>query len=78
MLPVIRYLETCPKFKKKPIHVTFSVNIKEEDLRKELLTNIELQNNVKFALNNLKNRKFNINLFKEILELKGLTKKNYF
>ena len=75
MLPVIRYLETCPKFENKPIHVTFSVNIREEHLRKELLTNEILQNNVKSALNNLKNRKFNINLFNEILAFKGLTNK---
>jgi len=75
MLPVIRYLETCQKFISYPIHVTFSVNIRDEALRTELLNNNKLRNNVKNALNNLKNRKFNIELFKDILQLKGLTDK---
>ena len=72
MLPVIRYIETCPKFKDKPIHVTFGVNIRTDDLRNKLVTDENLQNRVYNALVQLKERTFNKDLFKKIIVLKGL------
>ena len=72
MLPVIRYLERCNKFKDKPIHVTFGVNIRTDNLRVELSTNEELQKKVFTALEELKNRKFDRELFEKIIKLKQL------
>jgi nicotinic acid phosphoribosyltransferase len=72
MLHVIRYLENCNKFEGKPIHVTFGVNIRTDDLRTKLSSNKELQNKVLEALRALKNRKFNRDLFESIIKLKKL------
>ena len=70
MLPVIRYLETYDE--NIPIHVTFSVNIRSDDLRNRLSSDKELQNKVFIALEKLKEREFNRDLFKSIIKLKKL------
>ena len=72
MLPVIRYLENCNKFKDNPIHVTFGVNIRTDKLRITLSDNEELQKKVFNALEELKNRKFDRELFEKIIKLKQL------
>ena len=72
MLPVIRYIETCSKFEGTPIHVTFGVNIRTEELRKRLANDEGLQDKVFKALEKLKDRKFNKDLFKEIIKFKRL------
>jgi nicotinic acid phosphoribosyltransferase len=70
MLPVIRYLENCNKF--KPIHVTFSVNIRSDDLRNRLSSDKNLQKKVLNSLIELKDRKFDRELFEKIIKLKQL------
>jgi len=72
MLPVIRYLENCNKFKGNPIHVTFSVNIRSDDLRERLSQDKDLQKKVLNELKELKKRKFDRDLFEKIIELKSL------
>ena len=76
MLPVIRHIETCDKFKDVPIHVTFGVNIRDEDYRKKLSNNNKnnksLANKVRESLEKLKDRKFDRELFNKIIENKNL------
>lgn len=72
MLPVIRYIEKCQKFENKNINVTFSVNIRSNDLRNKLIQNKSLQDKVNEALKSLSERYFDRNIFKEIINLKKL------
>jgi len=85
MLPVIRCLEKSPLFKNNPIHVTFSLNIRDETYRKNLSeSNIKKNINGKIenpdslaarVLNNLNNlllRKFDRDLFEKIIKTKNL------
>lgn len=72
MLPVIRYLETYDE--NIPIHVTFGVNIRTQDLREKLCNDKLLQNKVYEALKSLENRKFNREIFDQIIEFKNLHK----
>ena len=76
MLPVIRHVETCGEYEDKSIHVTFSVNIRTPEERKSLVSHTEdgarLRHNILEALNKLKDRKFDRNLFKDVIELKKI------
>ena len=72
MLPVIRCIETSPLFCENPIHVTFSVNIRTPEYRQMLSTNPELRKTLLKNLNKLKERKFNKDLFKTIIDFRKL------
>jgi nicotinate (nicotinamide) nucleotide adenylyltransferase len=72
MLPVIRCIETSPLFCENPVHVTFSVNIRTPEYREMLSNNLELRQTLLNNLNKLKDRKFNKDLFKTIINFRNL------
>jgi hypothetical protein len=70
MYPVMRLVEKQDKFDEKPIHVKFQVDIREPSVRNALKEQI-LRQKVLDALNKLKDRTFEKDVFEQVSTEKG-------
>jgi hypothetical protein len=66
MYPVMRFIEQQEKFKERPIHVKFQVDIREPNVRKALNDDSELRNAVFQALRKLTGRTFEKDIFEQV------------
>jgi hypothetical protein len=66
MYSIMRFIEQQKKFKERPIHVKFQVDIREPKVRKALKDEPELRNAVFQALQNLIGRTFEKDIFEQV------------
>jgi len=72
MMPVIRAIEKSELMEDKNIDVTFGVNIRSDEYRKLISENKDLRDAIIINLKKLKDRKFDRDLFKKIIDEKKL------
>jgi nicotinic acid phosphoribosyltransferase len=72
MMPVIRAIEKSELMEDKDIDVTFGVNIRSDEYRKLISENKDLRDEIIKNLEKLKDRKFDRDLFKKIIDEKKL------